>query len=186
MTALFAGIEQHGAALGSPHAPVTLVEYADLQCPYCAAWARDTLPSVVTEYVRNGRVRLVFRGLAFLGPDSDLALRMVIAAGAHDKLWNLVHELYRRQGYENGGWVAEELADAASAAGVDSRVLERVAWSRATTRAVARSARAARTAGVEGTPSFELGRTGGRLVLVQLGSLRTEAIRQALDAALRG
>lgn len=172
--------------LGSPHAPVTLVEYADLQCPYCAAWARDALPSVVSEYVRQGRVRLVFRGLAFLGPDSDLALRTVIAAGAHDKLWNLVDELYRRQGYENSGWVREELADAAGAAGVDSRVLERIAWSRATARAVARSARAARAAGVEGTPSFELGPTGGRLVPVQLGSLRPEGIRQALDAALRG
>jgi protein-disulfide isomerase len=131
-------------------------------------------------------VRLVFRGLAFLGPDSDLALRMVIAAGADDRLWNLVDELYRRQGYENSGWVGEELAHAASAAGVDSRVLERTAWSRATARAVARSARVARAAGVEGTPSFELGPTGGRLALVQLGSLRPEGIRQALDAALRG
>jgi protein-disulfide isomerase len=32
----FAGVPQSGAALGDPNAPVTLIEYADLQCPYCA------------------------------------------------------------------------------------------------------------------------------------------------------
>ena len=68
--ALFAGIPQHGNVLGSPKAPVTLVEYADLQCPYCAYWSRSTFPVLVRDYVRPGRVKLVFRGLAFLGPDS--------------------------------------------------------------------------------------------------------------------
>lgn len=165
---------------------MTLVEYADMQCPYCATWARDALPSVVTEYVRTGRVRIVFRGLAFLGPDSELALRMVIAAGEHDKLWNLVDELYRRQGYENSGWVGDEVAGAAAAAGVDTNALDRGAWNRATNRAVESNARAARAAGVQGTPAFELGRTGGRLALLPLGSLGADGMRQALDAALRG
>jgi protein-disulfide isomerase len=59
---LFRGVPQNGITLGSPKAPVTLVEFADLQCPYCADWARDALPTVVQEYVRTGRVRLVFRG----------------------------------------------------------------------------------------------------------------------------
>ena len=39
-TTLLRGIPQAGIALGSPDAPVTLVEYADLQCPFCAEWAR--------------------------------------------------------------------------------------------------------------------------------------------------
>ena len=78
---LFAGIEQHGAALGSPKAPVTLVEYADLQCPYCAQWARDALPTLVEDYVKTGKLRIVFSGMAFIGADSDKALRTAIAAG---------------------------------------------------------------------------------------------------------
>jgi protein-disulfide isomerase len=57
---LFAGIEQQGVALGSPRAPVTLVEYADLQCPYCAQWSRETLPVLVGQYVEAGKLRIVF------------------------------------------------------------------------------------------------------------------------------
>ncbi len=92
---LLAGIPQAGAVLGSPTAPVTLVEYADLQCPYCAVWAREVLPAVVGEHVRTGRLRIVFRGLAFIGPESETALRTALAAGGQGKLWNVVELLYR-------------------------------------------------------------------------------------------
>jgi protein-disulfide isomerase len=78
---LFAGIPQRGLVLGRNDAPVTLVEYADLQCPYCAEWTARTLPTLVKDYVRRGKLRIDFRGLAFIGPDSDVALRAAIAAG---------------------------------------------------------------------------------------------------------
>jgi protein-disulfide isomerase len=121
--------------------------------------------------VRTGRVRLVFNGLAFLGADSELALRMVVAAGAENKQWDLLDELYRRQGYENSGWVSAELDTATAAVGLDRQRLERVAWSDSTTRALAHADRAAQAAGVQGTPSFQVGRTGGPLQLVQADSL---------------
>ena len=47
------GIPQSGTALGSPEAPVTLVEYADLQCPYCAEWTHRTFPALVDQYVNH-------------------------------------------------------------------------------------------------------------------------------------
>jgi protein-disulfide isomerase len=99
--ALFRGIPQDGIVLGSPHAPVTLVEYADLQCPDCAQWARDAFPTIVKEYVRAGRVRIVFRGLSFIGADSDAALRAALAAGQQARLWDVVHGLFVQQGAEN-------------------------------------------------------------------------------------
>src|SRR4051812_42900336 len=66
-----AGIPQSGLSLGSPNAPVTIVEFADLQCPFCAEYDRDVFPSILDRYVRTGKVRLELRLLRLLRPDSD-------------------------------------------------------------------------------------------------------------------
>jgi protein-disulfide isomerase len=78
--ALFAGIPEHGGVLGHPSAPVTVTEYVDLQCPICAEASRTTLPALVKDYVRTGKVKLQGRTLHFIGPDSVRAAR--VAAGA--------------------------------------------------------------------------------------------------------
>ena len=103
--ALLRGIPQHGTTLGSPNAPIRLVEYADLQCVYCGAWARDVFPTLVRRYVRTGKVQLEFRGLAFVGDDSRVGLRTALAAAQQNRLWNVAELLYRNQGAENSGWI---------------------------------------------------------------------------------
>ena len=104
-TTLLQGIPQSGTALGRPDAPVTLVEFADVQCPYCATWSNTAFPALVRDYVRPGKVRLVFAGMAFVGPDSERGLRFALAAGRQGKLWDVLHLLYASQGAENSGWV---------------------------------------------------------------------------------
>ena len=136
---------------------MTLVEYADLQCPYCAEWSHRAFPALVDRYVRQGKVRIVFRGLAFLGPDSDRALRTAVAAGRENRLWNVVEGLYHRQGHENSGWVTEALLD--EVAGPRAVAARNAPWVVAE---MADSSRAARAAGIAGTPAFQIGKPEGR------------------------
>ena len=183
---LFRGVPQNGITLGSPEAPVTLVEFADLQCPYCAEWARDALPTIVQEYVRSGRVRLVFRGLSFIGEQSETALRAALAAGEQDRLWDVLHGLFLQQGAENGGWVTDSLLRSFGGTGLDTeRMLDstRSSWVEGQLLA-ARSA--ATVAGVDGTPFFQAGATGGALEPLSVGALDADTFRRELDRLLAG
>lgn len=184
---LFSGIPQDGAALGSPQAPVTLVEYADLQCPYCAQWSRDALPTIVAKYVRTGKVRVVFNGMAFVGPDSVTALRTAIAAGRDGRLWNVIHGLYAVQGAENSNWVSDGLLmEIAANAGLDGAKLLETRSDGWVGKVLERDAAAAEKAGIHSTPSFQIGATGGPLARVQVDSLGPEGIVPAIESALAG
>jgi len=183
---LFAGIPQHGNVLGSPKAPVTLVEYADLQCPYCGEFARNALPPLVSDYVRTGKVKLVFRGLAFVGPESQTALRTVVAAGAQNRLWNVAHLIYSNQGPENTGWVNDAYlrSVAGSVGGIDVSQLESRAGSADVNATIARDANSATADAVSSTPSFLVGHSGGKLEPLQVAKLDAAAFRPALKALL--
>jgi|1185.fasta_scaffold33258_2 hypothetical protein len=184
--ALFEGIPQHGNVLGSPNAPVTLVEYADLQCPYCGAFARNALPSLVDDYVRTGKVKLVFRGLAFVGPESETALRTVIAAGDQNRLWNVAHLMYSNQGPENTGWVDETYLRSVAGAvpGIDVPRLDSRTGDASVTDTIARDAHNATADGVSSTPSFLVGRTGGTLRPLDVTKLEAASFKPALRELL--
>src|SRR3954447_23988371 len=97
VAALFKGIPQQGMTLGRASAPVTVEEFIDPQCPFCAQFSREALPTVLKDYVRPGKIKLVLRPLAFIGQDSVTAARAVAAAGAQDKGWTFLDVLYSRQ-----------------------------------------------------------------------------------------
>ncbi len=116
-SSLFAGIPQHGTVLGRADAPARIIEFADLQCPYCQEYAAQALPSLVRDYVRTGKVQMVFENLSFIGPDSVRAAHVAAAAAAQDKLWNFVDLMYLNQGPENTGYVTSGVSPAAAAGG---------------------------------------------------------------------
>jgi protein-disulfide isomerase len=183
--ALFAGIPQSGNAVGSRRAPVTLVEYADPQCPFCAEWDRNALPVIVKRYVRPGRVRIEYRGLAFIGSDSTTALAATLAAGRQDKFWQAIDLLYKNQGGENSGWVSDSLLHSvARVLGLDLGKFDADRASPAVSRTIDRFGIQARTAGVSSTPTFFVGKTGTAPTRVEVTSLDAAGITPALDRAL--
>jgi protein-disulfide isomerase len=180
------GIPQDGRVLGSPDANVTLVEYADLQCPACRLYTEEFFPTVVDEYVRPGKVKTEFRGFPFIGDDSVKAYRFLLAAAEQDKLWELQEALYRNQGDENGGWVTDDLVRelAGEIPGLDVDRLFADAESDAIVEEANSAEAAASAAGVVGTPTFLIAIGSEEPYLVQFGSV--DQMRDALDDALSG
>jgi protein-disulfide isomerase len=180
----FAGIHRNGLALGDPGAAVTIYVHYELQCPFCRRFDRRELPAFVERYVRTGRVRLVMRPLAFIGPDSVRAARAVAAAAAQDRAWELADELYRRQREENSGWVTDRLlrraADAVPGLRV-GRVMRERDGRRA--RSLLRAARrAAARVRFGGTPAFSLERPGADERLLDLDEYTADALGAAVEA----
>ncbi len=162
---LLAGIPQNGGTLGNPKAPVTMQEFADIQCPACDQFMKDAFPDIVRKYVRPGKVKVEFHGIAFIGPDSEKALRYVNASGQQNKLWNVAELLYRNQGAENSGWVTNAMLRSVANAvpGLDPDTVNGAINSSGVNRQMAESANAYTNYGFNGTPSFAVGPTGGTL-----------------------
>ncbi len=185
--ARFAGIQQNGITLGNPKAPVTLVEFADLQCPYCRQYTTDVMPTLVAEYVRSGKVKMIFRNVSILGTDSTTAARVAAAAGLQNKLWPYVDIFYANQGEENTGYVTDAFLTRIG------RAVRGLDVSRAMTdRELPKIQNELTTAqnemqinGFQGTPSFLVGPTGGRLEALQFNSFTPGPFRTAIDAALQ-
>ena len=81
-------------ALGDINAPVVMIEWTDLSCPYCAVFSRETLPAIIEEYVDTGKVRVEFHDVSFFGTDSEAAAVAVRAAGQQGKAVDYLQALY--------------------------------------------------------------------------------------------
>lgn len=81
--------------LGNADAPVTIIEYASLTCPHCAAFATQTLPQVKTTYIDQGLARLVFRDF----PLDRVALKASLLARCvpDDRYFAMLDVLFRSQ-----------------------------------------------------------------------------------------
>lgn len=81
-------------AIGDVDAPIVMVEYSDLRCPFCAVVARDTLPQIIDEYVDSGKLRIEWRDFPIFGDESFDAAVAGRAAGAQGKFWDFVNAIY--------------------------------------------------------------------------------------------
>jgi protein-disulfide isomerase len=155
---LLTGIPQSGMTLGQPGAPVKVLEYGDLQCPYCKANAEEVTPEVIEHQIRNGEASITFNNFVIIGPDSIPAGEAALAAGAQDKAWNFIELFYRNQGEENSGYVTEKFIESI---GKSAGIPDLAKWNKERKsgkykKQLEATTKQAEKIGFEGTPSFAI------------------------------
>jgi protein-disulfide isomerase len=175
-SSLLAGIPERDGVLGDPSVKITVTEFVDLQCPVCAEASRQTLPTLIDDYVRTGKVKLEARTLHFLGPDSGRAARAAAAAQEQGRLWPFLEAFYAAQGPENSGYVTDDfLRDVARVAGADPDEVVEGGSARGMKQADAAAARL----GVDSTPTFTVTKNG-KTTVIGSGVLDPAALERAL------
>jgi protein-disulfide isomerase len=150
------GQSEDGApALGPADAPVTIVEYADYQCPHCRNFSVNTLPEVVKNYVVPGKVRYVYKNATVLGEESQWAAMAALCAADQGHFWEYDELLFNRQQGENQGTFSRDnLKQFAADLGLDTATFNECLDSNKYASKVADQTQEARSRGVKGTPSF--------------------------------
>lgn len=89
--------------LGNPAAVVAIVEFGDFQCPFCGRFFANTLSRLKETYVKEGKVKFIWRDFAFLGKESIDAALAARCAGEQGKFWDYHDYLFTHQAGENNG-----------------------------------------------------------------------------------
>jgi len=142
--------------LGSPDAPITIVEFGDYQCHQCYNWFHNTKPMIMRDYVDTGKVNLIFVDFAFLGKDSPKAAQATYCADDQNMYWEYHNSLYNSQESKiDSGWAnSERLKAFAFDLNLDMELFNECLDSEKYSKRVQYNSQQARDNGVRGTPGF--------------------------------
>ncbi len=191
VTSLLGGIPQSGNTLGSPAAPVTLQYFGDLECPVCRQFTEGALKPLIEKYVRMGKLKIEYRNLetATREPETFKTQQTAaLAAGKQQKAWDYIELFYHQQGQEGSGYVTEKYLQelAKQVPGMNLATWTSDRSNPQFTNAITTDAQAANNAGFTGTPSFQIGKTGGPLQKLEYSSLsEPSGFESAINAALK-
>jgi protein-disulfide isomerase len=173
-------------SLGSKNAKVTVVEFSDYQCPFCARYTQNTLPTIMKEYVDAGKVKYVLRDFPIpaLHPQAPKSHEAAHCAGEQGKYWEMHHRLFG----DIRGQDAEKLTAHARALRLDVKKFEQCLASGRHAATVNKAVEDGQRAGVRGTPTFFVGVSAdGRTVQATRmlrGAQAYERFKDVIDTAL--
>ncbi len=117
-----------GLSLGDPNAPVYVTQFSDYQCPGCGYYWAELEPTMISEYINNGRVYLSYSPFSFIGEfseysdwdESKKAAEAAFCANDQGSFWFYNDLLYANQNGENqGGFDRDHLMSMAYYSGLD-------------------------------------------------------------------
>lgn len=101
-------IKQGSPYLGNPSAPITIIDFSDLQCHLCARYVKNTEPIINETYIQTGKAALVFKHLPNRGFDSMGAHLAAQCINEQGMFWQFHELLYKNQQAIDSGWVNED------------------------------------------------------------------------------
>lgn len=165
-------------AIGPVDAPVGLVVFSDYQCPFCAQWVRETLPSMM-ELADKGELRIEHRDVNVYGPASKRAALASFAAARQDRFWEFHDALFDGGRTRTERDLSEDaLVGLAEQLGMNGAEFAADMVSPEATEEIARNEDLGIEHGAQSTPVFII---GGRPMV---GAQPTEVFVEAHEAAL--
>lgn len=171
-------------SLGSPSAPVTVVEFSDFQCPFCRKLFRETLPGLKEDYIKGGKVRFVYRDFPIAGIH-EMAETYAQAAECADeqgRFWEMHDTIFQEQDLRGPGTISgvtvSDLKGWARKVGLDGAAFDGCVDSGKYREEVAKDLADGQAAGVTGTPTTFI---NGRAVV---GAVPYQQLKAFINAAL--
>lgn len=164
------------AIKGDKDAPVTIVEFSDYECPFCARFYSQTLGQIENEYIKTGKVKLVYRDFPLgFHSNAQKAAEAAECAGEQDKYYDM-HDLLFEKGVKSG---VDSFKQFAADIGLDTKEFNDCLDSGKMASEVQKDMRDGSAAGISGTPGFII---NGKLVS---GAQPFSAFKQIIDAELK-
>ena len=174
--------------IGDPNAPITIIEFSDFQCPFCARFHVQTLPSIYEEYIEQGKVKLVFRDFPIqnIHPNALPAAVAAECANEQGKFKDMHDILFETQSQWNKIETVAALSlfsQYASDMQMDQEKFESCIASGKYIEEIRKDLEDGRDYGVSGTPGFFVG--NDEIGYVELkGAQPFESFKKIIDAQL--
>lgn len=142
---------------GRADAPVTIVEFSDYQCPFCARHVTQTIPLLEKEYIETGKVKYVYRNLPIesIHRNAFKAAEAAECANEQDKFWPMHDRLFANP--QTLG--PAQLPTHAAAVGLQAAAFDQCLASGKFTSKIRKDIADAEALGITGTPAFVVGKT---------------------------
>jgi len=172
---------------GDAKAPITIIEYTDMQCPFCSRHALNTFSQIDNEYIKAGKVRYIVKNfpLESLHPNAFKAAEANHCAAEQDHAWDMHDRLFANQ----KKLAKEDLISYSDAIGMDSAKFKACLESDKYASVVRKEMAEAQSSGVTGTPTFFLGTVDAKSSQMKPGKMLSgaaafSAFKAAIDDLL--
>ncbi len=178
-------IDNASPILGDPNAPITMIEFGDYQCTFCSKFFHETENSIITNYVKTGKVKLLFKDYIILGQDSINAANAAHCANDQKSFWQYHSMLYNNWDGEDTGWAnLAHLHEFANTLGLDMDVFSACMSNFKYNELVTLSSIDGEKLGVSGTPTFFVIDQNNDVIKIT-GAQSYDVFKQVFDSVLK-